>query len=138
MDKDPAIVEYTVILFDGVCNLCNGFVNFVIDRDRKGVFKFASLQSQLAENLLKDVPKADRLKSIVVIKKEKIFTKSRGALEILKNLSFPSNLLYVFILVPWFIRDWFYDRIARNRYRWFGRTDECRIPTEDIKERFLA
>jgi len=128
-----------IILFDGVCNLCNGSVQFVIQRDPKGRFNFAALQSDAAKQLLKDyqLPVSD-LYSIILIKKGKVYQRSSAALEIARGLSGLWPLLYVFVVIPRFIRDGIYNWIAKNRYRWFGQKEECMIPTPELKSRFLA
>lgn len=128
-----------IIFFDGVCNLCNGAVNFIIDRDRKKHFFFASLQSDLAREKLQhskvDVSKLD---SIVLMKKNgELKEKSSAVLHIARHLSGGWPLLYVFMILPVFLRDLVYDFIAANRYKWFGRRDECRIPTPELRQRFL-
>ncbi|MFY0687100.1 MAG: DUF393 domain-containing protein [Cyclobacteriaceae bacterium] len=127
-----------VILFDGVCNLCNASVNFIIDRDPDSRFSFASLQSEKAVELLRKStvnPKA--LDGIILIKKEKIFQNSSAVLLIAKGLSGLWPMMYLFIIVPSFIRDGVYKLIARNRYRWFGKSDQCRMPTSDLQARFI-
>lgn len=128
-----------IIFFDGVCNLCNGAVNFIIDRDRHGRFLFASLQSDLAKDKLDptgvDVSKLD---SIVLLKKDgTVREKSSAVLHIAKRLGGGWPLMYVFMLLPKPIRDLAYDFIARNRYKWFGRQDQCRMPTPELRQRFL-
>lgn len=128
----------TVVLFDGVCNLCNGFINWVLDRDPDGKIMFGSLQSDEAKALLKDFGQDENyLNSILVIKNGKLYKNSRAVLEICKTLGGMYSLVYVFIIVPPFIRDWVYGIIARNRYKWFGVSDTCRVPTPEIKNRFL-
>lgn len=128
----------TVVLFDGVCNLCNGFINWVLDRDPDGKIMFGSLQSAEAKALLKDFGQDENyLNSILVIKNGKLYKNSRAVLEICKTLGGMYSLVYVFIIVPPFIRDWVYGIIARNRYKWFGVSDTCRVPTPEIKNRFL-
>ncbi len=129
-------VEHDTIFFDGVCNLCNGAINFVIDRDKSHQYKFASLQSDIAQKLIPQ--SATTLSSIVLYKKSgKILYKSNAALEIAKNLSGLWPALYIFKIVPRFIRDFVYDIIARNRYQWFGKRETCRMPSPELKERFL-
>jgi len=127
-----------IIFFDGVCNLCNSSVNFVIDRDPKSFFKFATLQSPSAKELLSDLHfnPAD-LESIVFFSGNRIFRKSRAALEISRHLRGIWPMLYILIVIPGFIRDFLYDFIAKNRYEWFGKQDICRIPTPELKSRFL-
>lgn len=125
-----------IIFFDGVCNLCNGAVNFVIDRDPEGKFKLAPLQSDIAAEYLKK-EQLDNLNSIALFEGGKIYQKSSAALRIAKKLSGAWPLLYGLIIIPPFIRDFFYDLIAKNRYKWFGKQESCRMPTPDIKARFL-
>lgn len=127
-----------VILFDGVCNLCNFFINFVIDRDDQKHFKFASLQSEIAHEFLSESNQVSHnLESVVLVEGGSIYTKSDAALRILKKIGFPWVLFYPFIIIPKFIRDWVYDWVAKNRYKWFGKSEVCRIPNPDILERFL-
>ena len=128
-----------IIFFDGVCNLCNGAVNFIIDRDKRGRFLFASLQSDLAREKLghKGID-ASRLDSIVLLKKNGTAKeKSSAILHIARGLGGAWPLMYVFMILPKPFRDLVYDFIARNRYKWFGRQDECRIPTPELRQRFL-
>ncbi|MFT5886241.1 MAG: putative DCC family thiol-disulfide oxidoreductase YuxK [Arcticibacterium sp.] len=123
-----------LILFDGVCNLCNGFVNFIIDRDKKKQFKFASLQSAYAQKLLKDRP--NDLDSVVFYDGESFLEKSEAVFEIAEILS-GYKWLRVLKVIPKGIRDSVYDFIAKNRYKFFGQRETCRISTPDLKGRFL-
>jgi len=127
-----------IILFDGVCNLCNGAVNFVIDRDPAGFFKFAPLQSNTGRALLEQhaLP-TETLDSIVLIEGGRVYHRSGAALRIARRLRGGWPLLYSFIIVPRFIRDRVYDFIAAHRYRWFGKEDACRVPTPALRARFL-
>lgn len=128
-----------IVLFDGVCNLCHGSVNFIIDRDPANVFRFASLQSGIGIKLLEDAGQnPEPVNSIVLIDGEKVHRRSSAALRIAWRLRFPWPLLAVFLLVPRPLRDAVYDFIARNRYRWFGQSDACRLPTPDRASRFLT
>ena len=130
--------KFDIILFDGVCNLCNNVIRFIIRFDKLQRFRFVSLQSANGKMLLKDRGITDEnINSIIFIHKEKVFFKSAAALNILYNMGYPWRLLYVFILLPTFVRDGIYMVIARNRYRVFGKKDVCMIPDEKIKERFL-
>lgn len=135
----PGAIDKPVILFDGVCNLCNASVQFVINHDPQSQFRFAALQSTFGQSQL-DKHKFDkeRLLSVVLLIGDKAYDRSRAALEIAKRLSGLWPLLYAFIIVPPFIRDFVYNWISQNRYRWFGRTDECMIPTPELKARFIA
>ena len=127
-----------IVLFDGVCNMCNGYVNFLIDRDHRKILKFASLQSTEAkENLQNFGDDNTYLSSIIVIKNNSVYKNSRAILEIFLSLGGVYKVLYCFIIIPRFIRDFIYKIIAKNRYKWFGVSDTCRMPTDDIRERFL-
>lgn len=129
--------EVAIIFFDGECNLCNSSVNFIIQRDSKKKFNFASLQSDSAKNLLSTVLLEEKNLSTIILKKsEVLFFKSDAALEISKSLNGLWPIFYLFKIVPKFIRDLVYDYIASHRYRWFGKTT-CMIPTPDLKARFL-
>jgi predicted DCC family thiol-disulfide oxidoreductase YuxK len=127
-----------ILLFDGVCNLCNRSVQFIIKRDQKKRFLYAPLQGKTGQELLQrfNLP-ADDFNSFVLVEDEKVFSRSSAALRVLKKLGRGWQLLYVFIIVPPFIRNAVYDLIARNRYKWFGRKDSCMIPTKELRERFL-
>jgi len=125
-------------VFDGICNLCNGLVRFVIRRDRDRLFSFASLQSQAGQNFVRvcglDARSTD---SILLLKHDSFYIKSDAVLQIAAGLPFPWPLLRIFRFVPRALRDHLYDVIARNRYRWFGKKAECMIPTAAIKNRFM-
>lgn len=130
--------SYKIILFDGVCNLCNGAVTFTIKRDKKNIFRFAALQSEIGQQLISkfniDTSKVD---SIILIDDEKQYEKSSAALHIAKQLSGAYPLLFGFMIVPKFIRNAVYDYIAKNRYKWFGKKEICMIPTAELKAKFL-
>lgn len=131
-----------VILFDGVCNLCNSSVNFVIDRDRTGFFKFGALQTPEAAPYVASCGKdagdeADLLQSIVLVEEGNCYTRSTAALKIARRLDGAWPLLYGFMIVPRFLRDLVYNWIAKNRYKWFGKQDACRLPTPELRQRFL-
>ena len=130
--------EHPVILFDGVCNLCNGLVNFVIHHDPKAKFVFAALQSESGQKLLKQfhLPTND-FNTFVLVDDGKYYKKSTAALKVLKGLGGLWSFFYIFILIPFPIRDFVYNIIASKRYRWFGKKDKCLVPTPDIKNRFL-
>lgn len=130
--------NYSIILFDGVCNFCNSSVNFVIRHDKKNKFKFAALQSEKGIALLKKYNiDPTKMSTGVLIESNKAYTRSTIALRICKKMDGLYPLLYGFIIVPPFIRNFIYDWIARNRYRWFGKKDSCMIPTEEVKQRFV-
>ena len=127
-----------VVLFDGVCNLCNGSVRFVIERDPHKHFQFAPLQSETATTLIGRT--ADPLAmpdSIVLVDDGRLYVRSTAALRIARRLRFPWPILWVFMAVPRPLRDWVYDVIARHRYGWFGKRDTCMVPTKEIRDRFL-
>lgn len=127
-----------LILFDGVCNFCNSSVNFIIKRDNKNYFKFSPLQSEYSRNVLEQSNLSSKdFESIILYENNKLYQKSTAALKIAKHLSGLWNIFYVFIIIPPFIRDFFYDIIAKNRYKWFGKREMCMIPTAEIKEKFL-
>ena len=123
-----------VVLFDGVCNLCNGAVRFILARDPAARFRFASLQSDAARRLLGDGGPAE---TIVLLDAGKTYVKSTAALRIARGLRFPWPLLNAFVAVPRPVRDLIYDWVARHRYRWFGKRDTCMLPTPELRERFL-
>ena len=126
------------ILFDGVCNLCNGFVRFVIARDPEARFRFAALSSAAAGRVLAEagvkLPIPD---TIVLVDQGVVYYRSDAPLRVARGLTFPWPLAYGFIVVPRFIRDRVYDFIAARRYRWFGRRDVCMVPTPELQQRFL-
>ncbi|MCW5911776.1 MAG: thiol-disulfide oxidoreductase DCC family protein [Cyclobacteriaceae bacterium] len=135
----PGSVDQPVILFDGVCNLCNSSVLFVIKRDPGAKFRFASLQSDFGKARMRTFGLDDsELNSVLLIQHDKLYRKSRAALEIARQLTGAWPLLYGFMIIPAFLRDWVYNWIARNRYRWFGKKDACMIPTPGLKARFVA
>jgi predicted DCC family thiol-disulfide oxidoreductase YuxK len=127
-----------VILFDGVCNFCNGAINFLIRQDRKGLFRFAPLQSAAAHSLLEQyqIPKKE-FQSFVLIQSGQVYQKSTAALKVLNRLPWYWKALQVLWLIPKSLRDAIYDFIARNRYKWFGRKEECMVPTVEMRNRFL-
>lgn len=131
-------IDHPLIIFDGVCNYCCGVVNFIIKRDPRGLFRFAPFQSEAAERILgKFNYPAASLDSFVLIEEGKLYTKSEAGLRVQKLLGGIYSLLYAFIVVPAPLRDAVYDFIARNRYRWFGKKEECMIPDPGIRSRFL-
>lgn len=127
-----------ILLFDGVCNLCNGFVQFTIKMDPEGIFQFASLQSEVGQQLLAkyNLPTKE-LKSVVLIHENKAHTYSDAPLEAARLLGGFWQLFYVFKILPLGLRNAIYNWIAKNRYRWFGKQESCWLPTPDLKERFI-
>ena len=129
---------HPVLLFDGVCNLCNASVAWVIRRDRKGVFRFASLQSDFGKACLEHFgPDARRFDSVVLVDGDLVRTRSEAVLEICRILGGFWRLLVVFRVLPRGLRDGVYDLVARNRYKWFGRKESCMMPRPEWKNRFL-
>lgn len=128
-----------IILFDGVCNLCNGFVQFVIRHDKKEYFRFAALQSEQGRNLLQQVQfkEGNALSTVVLIENGKFYVQSTAALKVARRLSGLWPLTYAAIILPAFLRDLIYKLIAANRYRWFGKQESCMLPTPALKTRFL-
>ncbi len=145
------MVNEEIIFFDGICNFCNSSVNFIIKRDKKNYFKFASLQSEFAKNFFDEyrrvhlVPKAHlgngikekKLDSIILFENNKLYIKSSAALHIAKHLKGLWKIFFIFIIIPPFIRNFLYDIIAKNRYKWFGKRESCMIPDDKMKNRFL-
>lgn len=127
-----------VILFDGVCNFCNSSVQFVIKRDPKHQFRFASLQSQYGQQVLAQhqLPQHE-FNSFIFIENGEMYTKSTAALKVAKQLSGLWPMLYGFIIIPSFIRDAVYNFIAQNRYRWFGKREACMLPSPQQRQLFL-
>ncbi len=127
-----------IILFDGVCNFCNGAVNFTIKRDKKATIKFAALQSETGRQLVQQYGfPADDMRSFLFIKNGKVYNKSTAALRVCRHLKGLWPLCYGFIIVPAIIRNGIYDWIAKNRYKWFGERQECMIPSPEVRARFL-
>lgn len=128
-----------LILFDGVCNLCNSSIQYVIKHDKKNLFMFAPLQSETGKYIIKaykiDIEKTD---SILLYSNENgLSSKSTAAIKVARHLGFPRNVMSVFFIIPAFIRNWVYDYIAKNRYKWYGKQEACMIPTPELKSKFL-
>ncbi|MEL0456147.1 DCC1-like thiol-disulfide oxidoreductase family protein [Flavobacteriaceae bacterium SZ-1-7] len=128
-----------LILFDGVCNLCNSSVQYVIKHDKMNQFMFTALQSETGKEIIDEFNiDTSKIDSILLYNPQKgIDYKSTAALKIGSKLGFPRNLIGVFFIVPTFIRNWVYDFIAKNRYKWYGKKDACMIPTPELKSKFL-
>ncbi|MCS6991752.1 MAG: thiol-disulfide oxidoreductase DCC family protein [Chitinophagales bacterium] len=124
-----------VIFFDGHCNLCSGLVQWIIRRDRRKVFRFAPLQSAAAQKIVG--PKAAASGTILLFEKGHLYEKSTAALRIIKRLPGLWPVIYCAVIIPKPIRDWIYLKIAANRYRWFGRRQQCYLPEAGIEDRFL-
>jgi predicted DCC family thiol-disulfide oxidoreductase YuxK len=127
-----------ILLFDGVCNLCNKAVQFVIKHDKKSLIKFASLQSDFGQKILLEhnLP-LNYLNSFIYLKNNKHYLKSTAALYLLNDLGGGWQLFFCFMIVPKFIRDFVYSIVAKNRYKWFGKNNECMILNEDLQRRFI-
>ncbi len=128
-----------IILFDGVCNFCNGAVNFIIRQDKKGVFKFASLQSNKGQELAEKygLPKTN-FDSFILIENGKVYKRSTAGLKLYNKLPWYWKWTQVFWIIPKFLRDAVYDFVAKNRYKWFGKKETCMIPTPEVRSRFLS
>lgn len=137
--NEEEIRHQKIILFDGVCNLCNGSVIFILEREKQPEFKFASIQSKTGKELLAwcGLPN-DFNQAVVLIDEGMIYLGSAAALKIGGYLKFPWSILsFIGLVVPRFIRDWVYSKIAKNRYQWFGKRDICMIPAESLRARFI-
>ena len=139
MGTDTPIEHRPVIFFDGVCNLCNGAVRFIIRRDPDSYFRFATLQSAYARKFLSEMGyhEFSEMDSIILIKEGNIFVKSDAALGIARHLSGIWPVLYGLRIFPRYLRNFVYDLVANNRYKWFGKKDACMIPTPEIRSRFI-
>ena len=131
-------IKYPVLLFDGVCNLCNASVQWVLDHDPKGIFYFAALQSPTGEALLQAHGlSSGQFDTVVLVDGDRLFTRSDAALEICRRLGGWWSLLSIFYVVPRALRNAIYNWIARNRYRWFGKREACMMPRPEWRHRFL-
>ncbi|WP_430408506.1 thiol-disulfide oxidoreductase DCC family protein [Kordia sp.] len=128
-----------IVLFDGVCNLCNGFVNKIIARDKNDTFRFASLQSGIGIAIQKHLQlDTTKLDSVILYEPSvAYYHKSTAALKIMKEFGGAWSLMQVFMILPKFLRDGVYNIIAKYRYKWFGQKDSCMIPTPELKAKFL-
>ncbi|MCT6869600.1 DCC1-like thiol-disulfide oxidoreductase family protein [Apibacter sp.] len=128
-----------IILFDGVCNLCNSTIQFIIKRDKKNLFKFSSLQSEFGQNFLKDRNLSTKDFNSIILYETGIayYTKSTAVIKIAQKLGFPYNLLSVFLILPALIRNPIYSYLARNRYSWFGKKESCMVPTPENMKKFI-
>lgn len=127
--------QYPIVLFDGVCHLCQGAIKFIIKRDHRARFRFAALQSEAGRQLLQGKDLVED--TIVLVENNRYYTRSTAALRIAKKLRFPWPLLYSFIIIPPVVRDGVYRFIAAHRYHWFGKDETCLVPTKEIMDRFL-
>lgn len=128
----------SVIIFDGVCHLCNASVDFVMKRDKKRVFRYTANQMEAGRKILADHGvDPDQIHTVYLFDKGILYDKSTAALRIAKKLGFPYSLAFAFMIVPGFIRNFVYDLIAKNRYKWFGKKETCRLPTAEERALFL-
>jgi predicted DCC family thiol-disulfide oxidoreductase YuxK len=134
----PESLPHPTLLFDGVCKFCHASIQFVIKRDHRHRFRFCPLQSERGQQLAKQYGIENAgLTSMILIQNNRTYRKSTAALQIARQLSMPWPLLYLFIIVPPILRDSIYDFIGRHRYQWFGKFDDCRLPDNETRERFL-
>lgn len=130
--------EEPVLLFDGVCNLCDGSVQFILRHEKNSDLKFAAIQSEAGQKLLSQKGiDPGQIDSVILIKGGKVYTESDAVLNVTKFLRFPYGLCNVLLVVPKPVRNFFYKKVASNRYRWFGKRDSCMMPTPSLKNRFL-
>jgi predicted DCC family thiol-disulfide oxidoreductase YuxK len=127
-----------IVLFDGVCNLCSTSVQFIIRHNKHADIKFTSLQSEFGQSMLSRFQLSSEVKTIVFIKGGKAFLRSDAALEVCKELNGFYPFFRFFKIIPTSIRDWVYNLIAKNRYQWFGKKDQCWIPTPELRNRFIS
>jgi len=138
LKKSDNIENQDILLFDGVCNLCNSSVNFIIDHDPNNHFRFAALQSEFGQQKLAELGfNSESFDSLVLLSQGEVYKKSSAALKIARKLSGLYPILYVYMVIPPSIRDGIYDIIAKNRYKWWGKQDSCRIPTPELRSRFM-
>jgi predicted DCC family thiol-disulfide oxidoreductase YuxK len=131
--------DHDIILFDGVCNLCSGAVKFIVKRDRRAQFRFASLQSSFAQKQLEQMGvNVDRANTMILIHGQYIFQRSDAVLEIARRLDGLWPVFYAARIIPRFIRDAMYKLVASNRYRLFGKKESCMVPTQELRARFIA
>lgn len=139
--ENGQINKDAIILFDGVCNLCNWAVRFIIKHDKKGHFKFGALNSPVSDEFLKD-PNLKKFidenpESVVLIEDQKVYFKSAALIQILSSLKRLKWMAFILRLFPLRLRDWIYDFVAKRRYQWFGKRQSCTIPSPEIHQRFL-
>ena len=139
MNMETDIEQKSILFFDGACNLCNGFVQFLIVRDPKAHFSYASLQSKLGQEFLQKAGlPTQELSTVILYDKGKFYTHSDVALRIVRRMPGLWPLLAVFSIIPKLIRDAIYNWIARNRYKWFGKKEQCMLPRPEWRSRFLS
>lgn len=126
-----------IVLFDGECHFCNRSVQFIIKRDPNAYYKFASIKSDIGQQFRKDYGIPFHIDSLILIENEQYYVKSSAALRICKNLKGAWKTGGIFLLIPTPIRNFAYDFIAKNRYKWFGKKEACELPSSEMKKRFL-
>jgi len=130
--------EHPIVLFDGVCNLCNGFVQFLIPRDSEGRLRYASLQSEFGQQIRDHAGlSTDDLESVILVDDGLVYTKSDAVIRIGEQLGGIFRVASLGQLVPRRLRDWLYDFVAANRYDWFGQKEQCMLPDDDVSDRFI-
>ncbi len=131
--------SHQIIIFDGICNFCNGAVNFIIKRDSKGVFKFAPMQSEVAQELMANYQVHEvGYETFLLIRDDECFLRTNAAFEIIKYLDGFWFIFRALKIVPSSIRDYFYRLLARNRYKLFGKRTTCMVPSKEVRDRFLT
>jgi predicted DCC family thiol-disulfide oxidoreductase YuxK len=127
-----------IVLFDGVCNFCNAGVQFIIRKDNTDYFRFLALQSEKGKKIVEQFHlDPENIQTVILLENGKIYTRSTAAVRIARKLRGGWKLLYGFVIVPAFLRDWVYNIVAKNRYRWWGKQDSCMIPTPEVRKKFL-
>ena len=138
MNQKIGLTENPVVIFDGICSLCNRIVKFIVRKDRKKIFRFTSLQSDFGKQLLScSAQSGTPANSIILIYKGKIYIRSRAVIQISKLLGGIFSMAFILQIIPRYLSDAFYDLIARNRYQWFGKQDSCMMPDSGTEDRFL-
>ncbi|MDO5655682.1 MAG: DCC1-like thiol-disulfide oxidoreductase family protein [Flavobacteriaceae bacterium] len=137
-EREQYKIENNLVLFDGVCNLCNATIQRLIRWDKKKVLKFSSLQSEIGQTILREhALNLQEFNTFLYLRNGRLFTRSDAALEVLNDLGGIGKLAQIFYVIPRFVRNGVYDFVSRNRYKWFGKQENCMIPTREMKERFL-
>lgn len=132
------MIENPLVLFDGVCNFCNYWVNFAIRHDKKGFLRFTPIQGETAKQVLPEFSiNTNKISSVIFVYNGKAYTQSSAALQICRHLNGGWKLFYGLYIIPKFLRDFMYNIIARNRYKWFGKKEACMVPGPDVRARFL-
>jgi predicted DCC family thiol-disulfide oxidoreductase YuxK len=137
-DSSDPDLSRSIVLFDGVCNLCNSCVRFILNRDSGGLFSFSPLQSDISKSILQEFGLSnDSLDTFILVEDGKCYVRSEAALRVARRLGGVWGLFYAFIIIPRPFRDYMYGTVARHRYKWFGKREECMVPEPGDVERFL-